>query len=133
VTHTPAKALATEIGSQIAGLTLGTDLFHSTMRAPDGIIPINCVFVWGSGGLPPQRTHGDPDEIRRAIVNVQVRDRKFNAGDTLIRSILDALRGDDIATYLEIKVGDSEPLNLGQDGDGNHIMALSYIMTYIAE
>ena len=131
MTHIPAEDLATEIATQVAGLTLGTNVFHSTLRAPDSDVPKACVFVWGSGGPEPERTMGDPDEIRRAIVSVQVRDPKYKAGSDRIRSIVDALRGDDVATYLDVKVGMSEPLSFGQDADGLHIFATNYVMTYL--
>ncbi len=131
MTHIPAEDLATEIATQIGSLTLGTNIFHSMMRAPDSVVPKACVFVWGSGGPAPERTMGDPDEIRRAIVSVQVRNPKHKLGSDLIHEIVDALRGDDIATYLEVKVGMSEPLSFGQDTDGLHIFATNYVMTYL--
>ena len=84
-----------------------------------------------SGGPEPERTMQDVDEIRRAIVSVQVRDPKYKTGSDRIHEIVDALRGDDITTYLEVKVGMSEPLSFGQDTDGLHIFATNYVMTYL--
>ncbi len=130
MTHIPAIDLATEIGSQVASLTLGTNLFRSMIRAAGSNVPKDSVFVWGSSGLKPLRTMGDPDEIRTALVHVRVRSAKFAAGSTLAHSIMNLLRGDDISTYLEIIVSRSEPEALGKDSDGNHYFGFEYLMTY---
>ncbi len=130
MSHIPALDLATEIASQEGTLTLGTNIFHSTVRAPDSFIPKNCVFVWGAPGRAPLRTMGDPDEIRAAVVHVRVRNSKFATGSELIRSIMDLLRGDDISTYLEVKIAASEPRAMGQDSNANHYFGMEYIMTY---
>ena len=130
MTHIPATDLATEIGTQVGSLTLGTNLFASTIRAPNSNIPKDSVFVWGSGGIEPLRTMGDPDEIRTALVHVQVRSAKFAAGSTLAHLIIDSLRGDDVLTYLEVATAKSEPMALGEDSDGNHYFGFEYLMTY---
>jgi len=130
LTHTPALALATELASQTAGLTLGTNVFHSMMRGADGNIPTNAVFVWETVGPSPERTMGDPDEIRRALVNVQVRDSKYLTGYNLAYTIMNNLRGDDVATYLDLAIRSGSPSAMGQDSDGNHIFSMVYMMAY---
>ncbi len=130
MTHIPATDLATEIGTQVGSLTLGTNLSDGTIRAPSSFIPKDSVFVWGSGGVEPLRTMGDPDEIRMALVHVRVRSAKFAAGSTLAHSIMDLLRGDDVSTYLEVIVSKSEPMALGEDSDGNHYFGMEYLMSY---
>jgi len=130
MTHIPATDLATEIGTQVGSLTLGTNLFASTIRAPDSNIPKDSVFVWGDGGLVALRSMGDPDEIRTALVHVRVRSAKFSAGSTLAHSIMDLLRGDDVLTYLDVEVSKSEPMAMGEDSDGNHYFGFEYLMTY---
>lgn len=72
----------------------------------------------------------DPDEIRRAVVHVRVRDAKFVDGEAVTFSILNGLRGRDVATYLEMKVSESGPLSFGQNSNGQHVFGLTYIMTY---
>ncbi len=114
----------------MGSLTLGTNLFASTIRAPGSNMPKDSVFVWGSGGVEPLRTMGDPDEIRLALVHVQVRSAKFAAGSTLAHSIMDLLRGDDVSTYLEVILAKSEPMALGEDSDGNHHFGMEYLMSY---
>lgn len=130
MTHSPALDLATEIATQTAGLTLGTNVFHSMMRGADANIPVNAVFVWETVGPPPQRTMGDPDEIRRALVNVQVRDIKYLTGYDLAYTIMNNLRGDTVATYLDVAVSSGSPSAMGQDSDGNHIFSFIYVMAY---
>lgn len=130
MTHIPATDLATEIGSQVASLTLGTNLFASMIRAPDSNVPRDSVFVWGSGGPAPLRAMGDPDEIRVAMVIIRVRSAKFKDGSDLAHSIMDLLRGDDILNYLEVIVASSEPVAMGEDPDGSHYFGLIYFMSY---
>lgn len=130
MTHIPATDLATEIGTQVGSLTLGTNLFHSMIRASDSNVPKNSVFVWGSGGLVPLRTMGEPDEIRTALVHVRVRNSKREDGSDLAHSIMDLLRGDIVSTYLEVTVATSEPASLGEDSDGSHYFGFEYLMTY---
>ncbi len=130
MTHTPAGALATEIGTQVASLTLGTDLFDSTIRAADTNIPENCVFVWDGSGPPPLRSMTDPDEIRRAIIMLDVRNAKHAVGRDLALEIMNALRGQDIATYLDLDLVNSSPRALGQDKEGLHHFGTEFILTY---
>lgn len=130
MTHIPATDLATEIGTQVASLTLGTNLFASMIRAPDTNIPRDSVFVWGSGGLVPLRTMSDPDEVRTALVMIRVRSAKYKDGSDLAHSIMNLLRGDDVSTYLEVAVATSEPAALGEDSDGSHYFGFEYLMTY---
>ncbi len=130
MTHIPATDLATEIAAQVASLILPATLVARTIRAHDSNIPRDSVFVWGSGGLPPLRTMGDPDEIRVALVHVRVRSAKYASGSDLAHSIMNLLRGDDISTYLEAISATSEPAYLGDDPDGNHYFGFEYLMTY---
>lgn len=130
MSHVPATDLATEIGTQVGGLTLGTNLFHSSVRAPNASIPINSVFVWGSGGKPPLRTMSQPDEIRSAVVHVRVRDRTYSIGSTLAHTIMNTLRGLSVSTYLDLVAAISEPRSMGQDSESNHYFGMEYLMTY---
>ena len=130
MTHTPAKALATEIGTQVGALTLGTNLFDSTIRAADGFIPENCVFAWDGGGAAPLRTMSEPDEIRRSVIVVSVRDLKYNSGRNLAILIMNSLRAQAISTYLDLELVNSAPRALGQDDEGLHHFGLEFILTF---
>ena len=130
MTHKPAEALATEMATQVGSLTLGTNVFHSTIRAPDIVVQKNCVFVWDGGGVPPLRTMGEPDEIRRVLVLVDVRDSKYKTGNDLALSIMNSLRAVSIATYLDVALGNSSPRSLGQDAEGLHHFGLEFILTH---
>ncbi len=130
MSHTPAIALATEIAAQVASLTLGTNLFHSSIRASSTNIPVNSVFVWTGGGARPQRTMSDPNEIRRTVIHVRVRDSDYNDGITLGYSIINGLRAKSISTYLDLFSAFGDPSDLGQDKDGNHIFGVTFILVY---
>ena len=130
MTHTPDIALATEIAAQVASLTLGTNIFHSTVRAPDSRVPVDCVFVWEDGGPTPLRTMGEPDEIRLAVLHVRVRDSVHGDGAALAKSVMNSIRAKSIATYLDLEAMNSGPRALGQDSDGRHYFGLEYVLTY---
>lgn len=130
MTHTPAEALATEIGTQVGSLTLGTNLFHSTIRAPDGTIPENSVFAWDGGGAPPLRTMSEPDEVRKSVILVSVRNTKYGTGSDLAILIMNSLRAQSISTYLDLELMNSAPRSLGQDEEGLHHFGLEFILTY---
>lgn len=130
MSHTPAIALATEIAAQVGSLTLGTNLFHSSIRAASSNIPVDSVFVWTGGGGKPQRTMGDPNEIRRTVLHVRVRDTDYNDGITLAYSILNGLRAQSISTYLDLFSTFGDPSDLGEDKDGNHIFGVTFILVY---
>ena len=130
MTHTPAIALATEIASQVGSLTLGTNLFHGSIRAPSTHVPVDSVFVWTGGGGRPQRTMGDPNEIRRTTIHVRVRDSDYSDGSTLAYSIINGLRGKSIATYLDLFNAFSDPSDFGQDKDGNQIFGATFVLVY---
>ena len=114
----------------MGSLTLGTNLFHSTIRAPNVTVPENCVFAWNGGGAPPLRTMSEPDEIRKAVILVSVRNAKHLVGNDLAISIMDSLRAQSIATYLDLELVNSAPRSLGQDEEGLHHFGLEFILTY---
>ncbi len=130
MSHEPATDLATEIGTQVGVLTLGTNLFDSSVRAPNAFVPIDSVFVWASGGKAPLRTMSQPDEIRSAVVHVRVRDREYGVGNSLARTIMNTLRGLSLLTYLDLVAAISEPRSMGQDSESNHYFGMEYLMTY---
>ena len=133
MSHDVGSDLATKMGTDVAGITLGTILFASTVRAPDSDIPVDAVFVWPSGSLPPLRTMGEPDEIRAAAVHVRARDAVYATGMTLAILIHDTLRGLAVSNYLELKAGNSAPIAMGTDELGFHLFGLEFVMTYISD
>ncbi len=130
MTHAPAEALATEIGTQVASLTLGTNLFDSTVRAFDSNVPKNSVFVWNGGGPPPLRTMSEPNEIRKAVVMLTVRNNSYGTGNSLIIEIMNALRAQSISTYLDLVLSSGAHRDLGQDKEGLHHFGTDFILTY---
>ena len=130
MTHTPGIALATEIAAQIGTLTLGTNLFHSSLRAPSASVPKDCVFVWLSGGVSPLRVMGEAKEIRTTVVMVQIRDSSFGDGNTLALDIMNGIQAASVATYLDIVAATAGPRMLGQDDLSLHHFGMEYLMTY---
>lgn len=132
MTHNPAKDIRDLLdGDSALGLTTGTDLFLGQQRAIGAQIPADAVFVAGNSGLPPIRTMGETEEIRRALVTVRVRWSSFGAGDQKVRDIMNFLQAEPILTYLSnVLLTESEPLPLGEDDQGNHMWSFGCEVVY---
>ena len=134
MTHTPTRDLVDNLNTNLAALTTGTNLYDAQVLAPlTGVIPEDAVFVWSTGGRPPERTMGEPDEIRRIIVHFRVRHQKHAIGLTWARDILDQLRAVSISGYLDIVLLIGEPRALGQDADGRNFFGGEVEMVYISD
>ncbi len=127
----PATDVATELAGAGIGLTLGTNLFMGPMRDASASVPKNAVFVKGLPGGLPQRTMGESDEIRSPLVSVNVRWTTFDAGDTKIRQVQEALQAATISGYIDVVAQQSEPLVLGQDNEGLHMFMMIFSLKYI--
>ena len=127
----PATDVATELAGAGIGLTLGTNLFMGPMRDASASVPKNAVFVKGLPGGLPQRTMGESDEIRSPLVSVNVRWTTFDAGDTKIRQVQEALQAATISGYIDVVAQQSEPLVLGQDNEGLHLFMMIFSLKYI--
>ncbi len=127
----PATDVATELAGAGIGLTLGTNLFMGPMRDASASVPKNVVFVKGLPGGLPQRTMGESDEIRSPLVSVNVRWTTFDAGDTKIRQVQEALQAATISGYIDVVAQQSEPLVLGQDNEGLHLFMMIFSLKYI--
>ncbi len=128
---TPAEDVATDLQTAAIGLTKGTNLFASTERPAGANVPIDCVFVFGGGGAPPERAMGQAEEIRTAVVHVRVRWSSFGGGDTKARQIQNRLQAGSINPYLDVSSIEPEPSAIGQDEDGRHLWVLSFMLTYL--
>ncbi len=127
----PATDVATELAGAGIGLTLGTNLFMGPMRDASASVPKNAVFVKGLPGGLPQRTMGESDEIRSPLVSVNVRWTTFNAGDTKIRQVQEALQAATISGYIDVVAQQSEPLVLPPDNEGLHMFMMVFSLKYI--
>ncbi len=134
MSHTPTRDLVDFLNTNIASLTSGTNLYDSQVRAPlTGVIPEDAVFVWATGGRAPERTMGEPDEVRRAIVHFRVRNQKNATGLALAREIQDTVRASSITGYIDVSLLIPEPRALGQDADGRNFYGGEFEMTYVSD
>lgn len=118
-------------GDSSLGLTSGTNLFASQIRAASAQIPKDCVFVIGESGPEPIRSMGQSEEVRIAFTQIVVRWSKFAAGSTTARAIMDSLQGSSISGYLDLVALQSEPTVLGEDSEGLHLWSISYQLVYL--
>ncbi len=118
----PEETLATWIGSQVAALTLNTNLFAGPVT-PD---PDQGCWVIPTGGPPPERFLGTVPTMKHYNMQVRVRTNKeqFPAGRALALEVSDALiaavHDSSFDAYLDIKVLQSQPFHLPQDDKGMH-------------
>jgi hypothetical protein len=116
----PEETLATFIGTQVADLTLGTNLFYGPVT-PD---PVEGCWVFPTGGPPPERFLGEIPTMKHFGIQIRVRGDKeqFTTGQALAREVSDALiaatHDSAFNAYLDIEVTQSQPFYLGQDDRG---------------
>lgn len=127
----PPTDVATELDGAGISLTLGTNLFTGPMREVSADVPKNSVFIKGLPGGFPERTMGEPNEVREPLISIQVRNTSYNGGDTKVRQIQEALQAVTISGYLDIAARQSEPLWLGQDNEGLHKWSMIYSLKYV--
>ena len=124
----PDKDVFDSLNTNIAALTAGTNLFRGKMQpaersASDPGTPAEAVFVLASGG-PPQEAYFAPTTLERRFSGVQCRirsdERDFGGGQTLARSVRDALHHKTLAGYIDVRVLETEPLYIAEDNEGHH-------------
>lgn len=83
--------IATYLDSQLASLTLGTNLFVG--RMPD--TPDTCVAIYEYGGASPEEVMGGASSpaLENPRIQVATRDAAYANAETLARSIWSALSG----------------------------------------
>lgn len=127
----PPKDLRNHLSAAGLSLTTGTNLFPGLRRAVSSGIPTNAVFVSGAPGPTPTRVMGEGEEVITTVVIVVLRWNDWNDGDTKMRDIRDQIQGQTVSGYLDVFAQDTEPTDLGQDEDGNHMFHLGVEMTFI--
>ncbi len=130
MSHNPALDFATFLAGAGLGLVLGTTVVVGMPRDVGGTVPTNAVFVWGLGGPPATRVMGEVNEVRHPLISLRVRNRSMLSGDTLARSILNAVAGSDVATYLDTFPLQPEPNYAGRNDDGDHFWGHNFEMVY---
>lgn len=127
----PPRDLRNHLSAAGISLTSGTDLFTGQIRAIRKGVPVNAAFVSGVPGPVPTRVMGEGEEVITTVVVVVLRWNTWNDGDSKMRDIRDAIQGASISGYLDVFAQDTEPTDLGEDDDGNHMFHLGIEMTYI--
>ncbi len=130
MTHKPAEDFIIFLAAAGIGLIAGTSIYAGMPRdaAPD--IPVDAVFVHGFGGQPATRVMGGSNEVRWPLLMLQIRNKSMLIGDALAHSILNAVAGSDIATYLDVEPLQSEPNYAGQDENQHHMWNHSFKLVY---
>ena len=128
----PELVVVTRIDSQIASLAAGTNLFQGPSRPPSSVIPHLCVNVQSYGG----RSHADmgvsrEDRFYRLQVRVRGNVDGYAEARTLAREIITALdRYAPGSGWVEIRVSDAGPIDLGIDDTEHPIFVINLTITY---
>ncbi len=118
------------INTAVGALTTGTNLFRGKMRATGTGIPSKAVFVLSSGGERSQDflTGGShTPQLKKPSVQIMVRsgEREFLTGQTLARSVYDAVHDSPPTGYISSRVTASEPFYISEDDEGNHLWSIN--------
>lgn len=123
---TPDLDLATHIGTNVAALTLGTNLFMGPLRAKNVAIPDQVVFVLNTGGPQPSEfiEGGGTPELYEHSLQVRVRSApgasSFEDGQALARTVRDAIHRASISGYIDVWVRSSSPDYIEVDDEDRH-------------
>lgn len=119
--------IAQKIDTDVAGLTLGDNLFAGPIRGADDVggVAHKAVFVTASGGLFSEPLHDDNRRtLRRPGVQIRIRSDQgagaFQTGQQLARDVYDTVDQDPPAGICDVRALDSAPSYLGEDEDGHH-------------
>ena len=121
---TPDIDLATHIGTNVGALTLGTNILAGPVRAVGTGVPDLCVFATATGGSAPEPFiyggSGNEQRYHQLLVRIRSAPRAFEAGQTLARSVRDAVHHTTVAGYIDVEVRETDPVYLGVDDKGHH-------------
>ena len=129
----PSGDVVTHLAAQVGSLNASgasQNIGASGVRAPSSNVPKICVFVMDGPGAGPVRVMSQASEHRSPIVHVTVRHTKYQEGITLMRDIIDAMRGATISGYLDVVSLSSGPLQLPRDKEGLHSWNNSFVLVY---
>jgi len=125
----PALDIANYLESQGIG-TVGTNIFVGPVRPASQYVPINSIFVLGTGGYPPQRVLQTSTELKRPSVQVRVRWSSYEDGQAKAEAVYDTLESAGISGYLDVVADQSSPIPLGLDENNNYEWSLNFTLTY---
>ena len=131
----PDNDLAVFLDTNVGALTSGTNLFRGFPRGVDTGIPDQCVFCLVSGGQAPDPfvAGGTGDEQRYSEVMIRVRSNPhdFQGGQTLARSVRNAVHHKVIAGYINVEVRESDPMFLGETEKGHSEWSIVVLMEHL--
>lgn len=118
----PEVDLATSYDTALGTATLGTNLFHGPVRAPEDGYPAQAAFCWESGGPAAEPFNGQATRLVRAQVRVHARGNKddYNAGKVWADSLFDSGEHAVVAGYINVRNLEAAPSYLGADESGRH-------------
>lgn len=114
--------LAAHLGTSVAALTVGTNLFAGPMR-DNAVIPNDAVFVLESGGPAAEKLLDDSGGSNKRItlrVFIRTTGDSYAAGKTLADSVFDAGHNASLSGYAYCLAESSSPYYFGQDDKGRH-------------
>lgn len=124
---TPDIDVVDHIDTALGTLTKGTNLFAGPVRGhdvPDAGVPDEAVFVLATGGPAPLAfiAGGSGTEQRFSSLLIRVRSdpNDFQGGQTLARSVRDAIHHSIPTGYIEAAVRETDPSYLGVTNKGHH-------------
>ncbi len=120
----PDGDVVTYLAANVVALTANANLFASKEQAEGDGIPHEAVFVLASGGPAPEAYLDGNSGTERQYSGLQIMTRSeprdYNAGKALARSVRNTLHHSAISGYIDVRTNETEPLYLGEDGDGHH-------------
>ncbi len=123
----PDIAVATRIGTEVASLTLGTNLFHGPIR-PGSTLAVFCLL---DGGPSPIACLGTEQRAERPNVQIHVRGEKgeYSDGLDVAESVRDAVHYAPLSGYIDVRVIESAPIYLGEEDDGQPRWSMNVDLT----
>lgn len=130
--HRPGIDILNYLDAHSTAVTGGTNLFQGIVR-PSSAVPVECVFVLGDGGRPPDRVLGTAIQINHPHVEIVIRSNGFTSGLTLAWAVQDTLQSASPSTgnaYMDVRVLQSQPNFLSQDKNNHYHWSVNVEVLY---
>lgn len=128
MSHVPHKDLAAYLDTQLASLTLATNLFTGPLTDK----PDECVALIPSPGRESQGVHSDQSHLWYPGVQVIVRSKPhdYDGGYTLARTVLTTLHRAAVSGYWDVVCRQSSPIPAGQDQRNRYLFTINLEARY---
>lgn len=109
-------------------VTAGTDAFDHPEMVPSEHVPVDAVFVFKSGGLPPQPYIGVGKGFRQEFIEIRVRasESDFATGQALAQNIFDALHLRKVAGAVWLRAISGAPEYTRENKDDHPIWVMRF-------